>query len=127
MGKLPLGRELFHIYCTISIIFLLLSLFLSYNTNTRERERKDQMLINKENVDIEFKRIYVPELRKDIVAFANTEGGTLYIGVADDGKIVGVDDTDEIMLRLSGSLKDSIAPILCPLCKSELWTRMENP
>ncbi len=72
------------------------------------------MLINKENVDIEFKRIYVPELRKDIVAFANTEGGTLYIGVADDGKIVGVDDTDEIMLRLSGSLKDSIAPDIMP-------------
>lgn len=72
------------------------------------------MIINKENVDIEFKRIYVPELRKDIVAFANTEGGTLYIGVADDGKIVGVDDTDEIMLRLSGSLKDSIAPDIMP-------------
>ena len=72
------------------------------------------MITNRENVDIEYKRIYVPELRKDIVAFANTEGGLLYIGVADDGQVLGVDGTDETMLRLSGSLKDSIAPDIMP-------------
>ncbi len=56
----------------------------------------------KENVDIEYKRIYVPELRKDIVAFANTEGGKLYIGIDDDGTTVGIDDVDETMLKLYG-------------------------
>ena len=69
---------------------------------------------NHENVDIEYKRMYVPELRKDIVAFANTEGGKLYIGVNDDGTIIGIGDTDDTMLRLAGSLKDSIAPDIMP-------------
>ncbi len=68
----------------------------------------------KENVDIEYKRIYVSRLRKDIVAFANTEGGKLYIGIDDDGAAVGIDDVDETMLRLAGSLKDSIAPDIMP-------------
>lgn len=67
-------------------------------------------MANKENVDVEYKRIYVQELRKDIIAFANTDGGTLYIGIADDGEVIGVEDSDETMLRLAGSLKDSIAP-----------------
>ena len=72
---------------------------------------------NHENVDIEYKRMYVPELRKDIVAFANTEGGKLYIGVNDDGTIIGIGDTDDTMLRLAGSLKDSIAPDIMPFVR----------
>ena len=71
-------------------------------------------MANKENVDVEYKRMYVQELRKDIIAFANTEGGTLYIGIADDGSVIGVEDSDETMLRLAGSLKDSIAPDIMP-------------
>lgn len=42
-------------------------------------------MANRENVDVEYKRIYVQELRKDIIAFANAEGGTFYIGINDDG------------------------------------------
>ena len=74
----------------------------------------ENVLGNHENVDVEYKRMYVPELRKDIVAFANTEGGKLYIGVNDDGTIIGIGDTDDTMLRLAGSLKDSIAPDIMP-------------
>ena len=72
------------------------------------------MRTNKENVDVEYKSIYVQDIRKDIVAFANTEGGTLYIGINDDGTVAGVIDADDIMLRLAGSLKDSIAPDIMP-------------
>ena len=71
-------------------------------------------MTNRENVDVEYKRVYVQELRKDIVAFANTEGGTLYIGVNDDGSVTGVEDSDDTMLRLAGSLKDGIAPDIMP-------------
>ena len=38
-------------------------------------------MTNRENVDIEYKRVYVQELRKDIVAFANTEGTSCGAGV----------------------------------------------
>lgn len=70
-----------------------------------------------ENLDLEFKEIYVPELKKDIVAFANTEGGSLYIGIRKDGVVVGVDDPDDVMLRVASGLKDGIRPDIMPFVK----------
>ncbi|MGN1399866.1 MAG: RNA-binding domain-containing protein [Erysipelotrichaceae bacterium] len=63
-----------------------------------------------ENFDREFKEIYVNDIKKSVLAFANTEGGVLYIGIADNGEIVGVENTDAVMQQLANSLKDSIAP-----------------
>jgi len=37
-----------------------------------------------ENLTTEFKREYTEEIKKTIVAFANTAGGTLYVGIKDD-------------------------------------------
>jgi len=67
-----------------------------------------------ENLSIEYKRAYSADIRKEVVAFANTEGGKIYIGVEDDGMVCGVTDADDIMLKVAGSLKDSIAPDVMP-------------
>ena len=53
---------------------------------------------------------------KTIVAFLNTEGGTLLIGVSDDGSIPGISaeilklhkNTDKLLLHLKNLLKDRI-------------------
>jgi ATP-dependent DNA helicase RecG len=63
-----------------------------------------------ENANTELKREYTPDINKTVVAFANTSGGTLYIGVANDGSIVGVNNLDGIMLQISNSVRDSIKP-----------------
>lgn len=47
-----------------------------------------------ENKTTEFKREYVEDIKNTIVAFANCDGGTLYIGVNDDGTACGVDDVN---------------------------------
>lgn len=44
-----------------------------------------------ENTVVELKREYTPDITKTVVAFANTSGGTIYIGIADDGSVVGVE------------------------------------
>jgi len=67
-----------------------------------------------ENQDIEFKQEYVPDVRKDILAFVNASGGTVLIGVRKDGEILGVENPDEVMLQVAGSLKDSLAPDVMP-------------
>lgn len=73
-----------------------------------------------EGVDIEFKELdrktgKLPEsISKEVCAFANTEGGEVYIGVADDGSVVGVEDLDNTMTRLSNTLHDSILPDIIP-------------
>lgn len=63
-----------------------------------------------ENQTTEFKREYIDDIRKTVIAFANTSGGKIYIGIADDGEIIGVSDTDAVMLRASNSIRDSIRP-----------------
>jgi len=61
---------------------------------------------------LEFKR-RVPEperLAKEVVAFANSGGGHLLIGVGDDGKIVGVRDSEEEEFSLKQALGMNCRP-----------------
>ena len=59
---------------------------------------------------LEFKRIYSDGVRKTVIAFANTDGGKLIIGIDDDGEIVGLENAHEEMLQISNSLRDTIKP-----------------
>lgn len=64
----------------------------------------------RETETIELKSTYTHDVIKEILAFANTNGGTLYIGIDDDGKIKGVEDCDEVILKVSNQVRDSIKP-----------------
>ncbi len=63
-----------------------------------------------ENKTTEFKREYVEDIKNTIVAFANCDGGTLYIGVNDDGTVCGVDKADDTMLRVTNAIRDAVRP-----------------
>ena len=63
-----------------------------------------------ESETIELKEIVVEDIKKEIIAFANSAGGTLYVGVADDGSIVGVDSPDTVTQQISNMVRDSIKP-----------------
>lgn len=65
-----------------------------------------------EDKNTEFKREYTDNLKKTIIAFANTEGGTIYIGVDDDGKPVGIPDYDSTLLQITSSIREGIKPDL---------------
>ena len=43
----------------------------------------------------ELKQKLTDALTKEMVAFLNTDGGTIYIGVKDDGSICGIEKLDE--------------------------------
>ena len=62
---------------------------------------------------------------KTIVAFCNSEGGQLLIGVADDTSIIGLDldqfpNEDKFQLHLGNLLKDRIVPFIPDLVKYEI-------
>lgn len=63
-----------------------------------------------ENKTTELKREYVDDIKNTVVAFANCDGGTIYIGINDDGSIRGVDDADETMLRVTNAIRDAVRP-----------------
>lgn len=50
------------------------------------------------------------DLKKEIIAFANCDGGTLYVGVADDGTVLGVENADECALQISNMMRDAVKP-----------------
>ena len=65
-----------------------------------------------ESETVELKSIVVDDIKKEIIAFANCEGGILYIGVQYDGMVLGVDDPDETALQISNMVRDAIKPDL---------------
>lgn len=72
-----------------------------------------------EHEQLEYKREYTDKIIHTIIAFANTSGGTIIIGMEDDGTVVGVEHCDELMLKISSKIKDSIEPDMAMLCSVE--------
>ncbi|HOD40907.1 MAG: Divergent AAA domain protein [bacterium ADurb.Bin243] len=65
-----------------------------------------------ESENIELKREYTPDIKKEIIAFANTDGGDLYIGISDDGKVVGVAHPEKVLQQVTHVIRDGIRPDL---------------
>lgn len=63
-----------------------------------------------ENFNTELKEILTSELKKEVVAFANTCDGTIYIGINDKGEIIGVENSDDVMERAGASIRNAIKP-----------------
>lgn len=74
-------------------------------------------MLSFENQNIEFKQEYVPDIRKEVMGFANADGGTVFVGVRKDGAVLGIDDPDGVMLQIVNSLKDSLSPDVMPFVK----------
>ncbi|MBD5533060.1 MAG: AAA family ATPase [Lachnospiraceae bacterium] len=65
-----------------------------------------------ESENIELKAIVVDDIKKEVIAFANCDGGKLYIGIQDDGTVTGIQNTDETVLQVSNMIRDAIKPDL---------------
>ncbi len=59
---------------------------------------------------VELKETIVDDIKKEVIAFINSEGGNLYVGVADDGRVTGLADPQSDMLRLTNMIRDTIKP-----------------
>lgn len=61
-----------------------------------------QLLLKEgEGLTIEFKESFSSKLDKDMVAFANTHGGRIFLGVDDRGKIVGETLTNDLKAKIN--------------------------
>jgi ATP-dependent DNA helicase RecG len=64
-----------------------------------------------ESYQVEFKRNVNSDISKEIVAFANSSGGRLFIGIEDDGKIQGIVVTNELKARVQSMARDCDPPV----------------
>lgn len=63
-----------------------------------------------ESENIEFKLLMTDEIYKDVIAFANTDGGVIYVGIDNNGNVVGLDDIDDSYTRITNGIHDAIQP-----------------
>lgn len=80
----------------------------------------------RESETVELKRMYVDEIRKEILAMANCNGGMIYIGVNDDGTVEGIDDCDAMVQRIANGVRDSIKPDITMFLRYETQTIEEK-
>jgi len=64
-----------------------------------------------ENHRTELKLKLTDQLEKQVVGFLNSrEGGDIFIGVSDDGQVVGVDDIDSVQRKVIDRIRNNIVP-----------------
>lgn len=65
-----------------------------------------------ESAVLELKEQVNADFKKEIIAFANTDGGEIFVGVARDGSITGVENAEAEMERIGNMIRDGIKPDL---------------
>ena len=67
-------------------------------------------MIFRESETVELKEVVVDDIKKEVIAFANCRGGKIYVGVDDEGEIIGVEDEDAAIQQISNMIRDNIKP-----------------
>jgi len=67
-----------------------------------------------EGETVEFKSTFNGTVIETLVAFANTKGGTVYVGVNESGKVVGASLSKESLQQWVNEIKSKTEPSLMP-------------
>jgi len=78
-----------------------------------KRHELREIILGGESSTVEFKRKFTTteKIAREIIAFANTTGGYLLIGVDDDGTIVGVDSEKEQVGQIEVATHAIVPPL----------------
>ena len=85
------------------------------------------MLAEGEGLFIEFKERPDKSLARELVAFANASGGRIFVGVADDGRIEGVQDENRLRSQIQDVARNCDPPIPMSLSMVENVLVIEIP
>lgn len=79
-----------------------------------------ELIKNGENKTLEFKENITDSLINSVVAFANTTGGKILIGISDNGDVKGIDENN--IFKVKDSLAQSIFYSITPKIIPEIYT-----
>ncbi|MCL2598170.1 MAG: putative DNA binding domain-containing protein [Paludibacter sp.] len=80
-----------------------------------ESKNIEHQMLQVENELVEYKEKLTDSLEKEAVAFLNAKGGNIYIGVKDNGDIIGVSNIDKLQLQVKDRLINGISPSILSL------------
>ena len=69
-----------------------------------------------EQQNIEYKQSWHDDYLKWICGFANANGGVIYVGKDDDGKVVGISDYKKLMDEIPNKVKDLMGILVDVTC-----------
>ncbi|HBK02112.1 MAG TPA: hypothetical protein DDY77_03680 [Clostridiales bacterium] len=78
--------------------------------NRVKSKREGRKMLFKETEKTELKKVLNDSLQKELVAFLNSFDGMIYIGVEDDGTVVGIDNLDDTQKRIADIITTQILP-----------------
>ncbi len=84
---------------------------------------KRYTLCNMETANREYKSRLTDDIEREVVGFLNVTGGELFVGLDDNGAVVGLDNVDGDALALADRLKNNIAPSVMGLFTIDLKER----
>lgn len=82
--------------------------------DSRQLAELNRLVREGEGLHLEFKRkaAFPDKIARELIAFANTDGGTLLVGVDDDGTVTGVKFPEEELLVIEKELEAHCRPAL---------------
>lgn len=75
-----------------------------------------------ENRTTELRAEYTDQIDRTVVAFANTEGGKIYIGIDSDGTVLGVESMVAVMRKITNMIRDAVRPDVSAFTECTLET-----
>jgi len=75
-----------------------------------------------ESETVELKRQVTSDIKYAVTAFANSGGGTVYIGVSDNGDVIGLKNAQDDLLSVDNALRDGIKPDVTMFTQSRIET-----
>ena len=71
-----------------------------------DKKELNFLISQKEGYNLEFKESFSDSISKDICAFANASGGKILIGVSDDGKVKGINDSNKLRSQIQDLVRN---------------------
>lgn len=65
-----------------------------------------------EQQNIEFKKLWRDDYLKWVCGFANAQGGQIYVGIDDEGKVTGIDDYKKLMDELPNKIVNHLGLVV---------------
>ena len=89
---------------------------LCVNTMIAIIDKIESLIAQGENSAVEFKAagVHADSIAREMVAFANSQGGVILLGVADNGDIEGLDDSRPWEEWIANIARHNIVPPLVP-------------
>jgi ATP-dependent DNA helicase RecG len=81
-------------------------------------------MFEREKYNVEFKESIAKSFLKTVCAFANYNDGQIIFGINDDAELVGIDTSDNNLLKIENMINDSIKPV--PYYKLEIKSHINK-